>query len=177
MQYYLADSHQSMRCHVCPLLMLYLQWIKKKYNILMIGITKDGRWLLVDSTDKIADDTWRDSRVQAILSPDASDHGIFMSGWRGCAEHPCGCDLSCASRHVWRGRYRPGAFLNWHVSPTWDAAWLASAVSMDKVYTKIIVDTLGIRQARYVVIRHTDLNDMDDCVKRVGGDLVLIRYL
>ena len=34
---------------------------------------------------------------------------------------------------------------------------LASAVSMDKVYTKLIVDTLGIRQARYVLITHLEL--------------------
>ena len=32
---------------------------------------------------------------------------------------------------------------------------LASAVSMDKLYTKLIVDSLGIRQADYVPVRRS----------------------
>lgn len=39
---------------------------------------------------------------------------------------------------------------------------LASAVSMDKLYTKIIVDTLGIRQAKYVPVMRWEMEkDMD----------------
>lgn len=34
---------------------------------------------------------------------------------------------------------------------------LASAVSMDKLYTKIIVDTLGIRQAKYVPVMRWEM--------------------
>jgi len=37
---------------------------------------------------------------------------------------------------------------------------LASAVSMDKLYTKIIVDTLGISQARYVGVYKDEINDV-----------------
>ena len=48
---------------------------------------------------------------------------------------------------------------------------LASAVSMDKFYTKIIVDTLGVRQARYVGIMEHDLKDMDQSVSRVEETL------
>ena len=44
---------------------------------------------------------------------------------------------------------------------------LSSAVSMDKYYTKIIVDTLGIRQAKYVPVRRGELKDMESVVKRV----------
>ena len=39
---------------------------KEKYDIHMIGITKDGKWLLVDDLDKVKEDTWRESDVQAI---------------------------------------------------------------------------------------------------------------
>ncbi len=143
---------------------------KEKYNILMIGITKDGRWLLVDSTDKIADDTWRDSRVQAILSPDASDHGILCLD--GEDVQNIHVDVIFPVLHGMYGEDGTvqGLFELARI-PYVGCGVLASAVSMDKVYTKIIVDTLGIRQARYVVIRHTDLNDMDDCVKRVEETL------
>ena len=45
---------------------------------------------------------------------------------------------------------------------------VASAVSMDKLFTKVIVNSIGnIRQARYVAIRRRELENMDDCVARV----------
>ena len=44
---------------------------------------------------------------------------------------------------------------------------LASAVSMDKLYTKIIVDGLGIRQAAYVPVMREQLADMDRTVSRI----------
>ncbi|MBP5410343.1 MAG: D-alanine--D-alanine ligase, partial [Lachnospiraceae bacterium] len=48
---------------------------------------------------------------------------------------------------------------------------LCSAVSMDKLYTKIVVDTLGIRQAKYVSVFGHELADMDACVARVEESL------
>ena len=44
---------------------------------------------------------------------------------------------------------------------------LASAVSMDKLYTKIIVDDLGVRQADYVPVMRRELSSMEAVVKRV----------
>ena len=43
---------------------------KEKYNIFLVGITKDGQWLLVDSVDSIRDGSWRKSKVSAVISPD-----------------------------------------------------------------------------------------------------------
>ena len=48
---------------------------------------------------------------------------------------------------------------------------LASAVSMDKVYTKIIVEDLGIRQAQFVHIRRSDLTQMEDTLDRAEAKL------
>lgn len=48
---------------------------------------------------------------------------------------------------------------------------LASAVSMDKVYTKIIVEDLGIRQAQFVHIRRSDLTQMEDALDRAEAKL------
>ena len=44
---------------------------------------------------------------------------------------------------------------------------LASAVSMDKLYTKIIVDDLGIRQAAYEAVYRDQLSAMEAVVERV----------
>ena len=46
---------------------------------------------------------------------------------------------------------------------------LASAVSMDKIYTKIIVDSLNINQAAYVQVTHHDMMDMEEVVAKVEG--------
>ena len=47
----------------------------------------------------------------------------------------------------------------------------ASAAGMDKLYTKIIVDTLGIRQAKYVPVYKEELPKMDEVVARVESAL------
>ena len=47
----------------------------------------------------------------------------------------------------------------------------ASAAGMDKLYTKIIVDTLGIRQAKYVPVYKEELLKMDEVVARVESAL------
>ena len=44
---------------------------------------------------------------------------------------------------------------------------VASAVSMDKFHTKVIVDTLGIRQAKWVPVRRSEMHDMEAVVKKV----------
>ena len=44
---------------------------------------------------------------------------------------------------------------------------LASAVGMDKLYTKIIVNNLGIRQADYEPVMSDQLADMDAVIARV----------
>ena len=47
----------------------------------------------------------------------------------------------------------------------------ASAAGMDKLYTKIIVDTLGIRQAKYVPVYKEELPKMDEVVAKVESAL------
>ncbi len=46
---------------------------KEKYNVILVGITEEGRWLKVDSLDEVKNDTWRTSGSRAVLSPDASE--------------------------------------------------------------------------------------------------------
>ena len=52
---------------------------KSKYELVLIGITQDGRWRLVEDVSQIEHNTWRESLVDAIISPDSSDHGIIIS--------------------------------------------------------------------------------------------------
>ena len=48
-----------------------------KYDMTLIGITKDGKWLKADSIESIADGRWYDSQVRAVISPDSAKEIII----------------------------------------------------------------------------------------------------
>jgi D-alanine-D-alanine ligase len=51
---------------------------KDIYDIILIGITKEGKWLLVDSVDDITNNAWLNSTTTAIISPDTTHHGVML---------------------------------------------------------------------------------------------------
>ncbi|MDD6212066.1 MAG: D-alanine--D-alanine ligase [Clostridiales bacterium] len=141
-----------------------------KYEKLLIGITQEGRWLYTESLEKIRSGEWRQGDVQAILSPDAQDHGILLIQ-DGMVKH----------RHVdvvfpvLHGLYGEDGTVQGILElagiPYVGCGVLSSAVSMDKLYTKIIVDTLGINQAGYVPVRRKELEQMDAVLDQVEAKL------
>lgn len=140
------------------------------YDPVLIGIRKDGRWLKVDSAEAITDGSWRDGKVTAVISPDREQHGvIFMED--GKAEL-VKLDYVFPVLH---GLYGEDGTVQGLVElagiPYVGCGVLASAVSMDKLYTKIIVDTLGICQAAYVPVMSYELTDMDKVVEKVLAKL------
>lgn len=50
------------------------------YNVIMIGITKDGQWKLIDSMDKVKDGTWVKAgfRRSFPLRPERMNFVLFM---------------------------------------------------------------------------------------------------
>lgn len=144
---------------------------KEKYNIRLIGITKDGRWLKVDSVEDIQSGAWRESTVTAMISPDASWQGvIYIDGDNYTKEK---IDVVFPALHGLYGEDGTvqGLLELAHI-PYVGCGVLASAVSMDKLYTKIIVDTLHVRQADYVPVRSEELDNLTEVVKRVEDKLV-----
>ena len=55
----------------------------EKYNVILVGITKEGRWLLVDSVKDIEDGSWREGEVKAFISPDTTTRSLVILG-RSC---------------------------------------------------------------------------------------------
>ena len=37
---------------------------REKWNVILVGITKTGKWLLTESVDAIRDGSWRESSVK-----------------------------------------------------------------------------------------------------------------
>ena len=50
----------------------------EKYNVIIIGITENGRWIKVDSMEEVKNDTWREHKVSAVLSPDATEKCLLV---------------------------------------------------------------------------------------------------
>jgi len=141
-----------------------------KYEIKLIGITKDGRWLKVDSVSDIESGAWREGTVSAVISPDTAHQCIlYVDGEQVTMQK---VDIIFPALHGLYGEDGTiqGVFEMSHI-PYVGCGVLASAVSMDKLYTKIIVDTLHIRQAEYVAVLKNDLTDMGSTVKRVEEKL------
>lgn len=147
------------------------------YDITYIGITKEGHWLLADSVSNIENGSWVHSETAAILSPDATKKEIILSGKEGVTTKEI--DVIFPVLHGMYGEDGTiqGLFEMTKI-PYVGCGVLASAAGMDKVYTKIIVDDLGINQADYVLVRaadiekaETDSNQMNVQVKRIEDKL------
>lgn len=147
------------------------------YDITYIGITKEGHWLLADSVSSIENGSWVHSETAAILSPDATKKEIILSGKEGVTTKEI--DVIFPVLHGMYGEDGTiqGLFEMTKI-PYVGCGVLASAAGMDKVYTKIIVDDLGINQADYVLVRaadiekaETDSNQMNVQVKRIEDKL------
>lgn len=141
-----------------------------KYDLVLVGITKDGRWLLTDDVAAIADGTWENSKKQVILSPDTSDHGLICLQDGQVSKIRIDCVFP-----VLHGKYGEDGTIQGLCElariPFVGCGVLASAVCMDKATTKVIVQELGIRQADYVVITQGDLKDVSACIERVEKKL------
>lgn len=138
-----------------------------RYDLILIGITKEGHWVKTDSVEEIRSGAWRAGKVSAFLLPDATKQCVlFQEGDETWEEH---IDVAFPVLHGLYGEDGTvqGLFELAKI-PYVGCGVLASAVSMDKFYTKIIVDDLGIRQAAYIpVMRWKMEKDLDSVVRRV----------
>lgn len=145
-----------------------------KYNLYLVGITEDGKWLKVKDVAAIEDGSWRQSDEVAIISPDTK--GELLIGKTSGDTYSYNQSVKIdAIFPVLHGMYGEDGTIQGLFEmagiPYVGCGVFASAASMDKFYTKLVVDTLGIRQAIYVGVIASELKDMDAVVKRVEDKL------
>ncbi|SFG26949.1 D-alanine--D-alanine ligase family protein [Oribacterium sp. WCC10] len=144
---------------------------RDKYDILLVGITKQGEWLLADSLDEITDGSWYESKTRACLLPDAMLKSLMITDENGNTSLRK-IDVIFPALHGKNGEDGTiqGLFEMAQI-PYVGCGVLASAVSMDKLYTKIVCNeplkAIGVRQAGYVSVVGKEIEDMDECVRRV----------
>lgn len=136
-----------------------------RYELLLIGITEAGRWLKVESVEDIRSDIWRESQTEAVISPDATEKCVILT--EGGKSERVKIDVVFPILH---GPYGEDGtvqgLLELAQIPYVGAGVLSSAVSMDKLYTKLVVDSIGIRQAAYVPVLVWRLRKDPDAVIR-----------
>ncbi|MFU0827803.1 MAG: D-alanine--D-alanine ligase [Lachnoclostridium sp.] len=136
------------------------------YRIIIIGITKEGKWLKVNSVQDIESGNWTKGSVRAIISPDATQKAVlFMEGNKVTAEP---IDVVFPVLHGLNGEDGTvQGLLELAKIPYVGCGVVASGISMDKLFTKIIVNSLGIRQAKYVPVLKKELDNIEQVVKKV----------
>lgn len=141
----------------------------EKYNMTLVGITKEGKWLRADDIESIADGSWRDSKVTAVISPDTTKELLVLDGDKVERQR---VDVIFPVLHGMYGEDGTiqGLFEMADI-PYVGCGVLASAASMDKFYTKIIVDNIGVRQAKFVPVLAENFKDLDAAMDRVEAGL------
>ncbi len=126
---------------------------KEKYNVVMLGISKDGKWYKYDGdVNNLPEDKWlsdTENLTKAIISPDRNDHGIIVFGEDGT--EVIRIDVAFPVLHGKNGEDGTmQGFLQLAGIPFVGCDMLASACCMDKVMTNTLADASGIPQAKWI---------------------------
>ena len=85
---------------------------RSKYEVLTVGITKEGRWLYTEATaEQMADGSWEElpGNMPCVISPDRADHGMILfrhgAGSAGAGRHRL-CGLRRAGKLCVHGQGR-----------------------------------------------------------------------
>lgn len=127
---------------------------KNKYEITVIGITKNGEWYLYEKDiSKIESGDWeKEDNKRAIISPDAGEKAILVFEDDGIRKiHP---DIVFPVLH---GEYGEDGTIQGLLELAnikyVGMGVLSSANGMDKSYTKLVLQSEGIPQADWVVVK------------------------
>lgn len=143
---------------------------KDKYNIITIGITRGGNWLLCDAdADKIENDEWQQGAVSAVISTDFGSGEIIVSDGRRL--HADVCFPVLHGKNGEDGAV--AALLTIAGIPYVGCDAISGAMCMDKAVTNTIADCEGIPQAKWCKICTRDYEKsadkfLDECAAKLG---------
>ena len=145
---------------------------KDKYDVLLIGITKDGKWCLYDgAVENIAPDKWyNDSLKTVCLSHGTNDSSILVLD-DGKYEK-LHIDVVFPVLHGANGEDGTvqGLFELSGVKYV-GVELLTSCVGMDKAYTKVVMANANIDQADWVVVHNYEMKNQDAILDNIEKKL------
>jgi len=143
---------------------------KEKYNMLLLGITKQGGWYLYSGDiGKIPTGEWEqdaENLRQAVISPSPIHRGLLVLD-NGEMQN-VNIDIAFPVLHGTYGEdgTMQGLFELACIKYV-GCGVLASCVGMNKIYAKMAFDSVGLKQAKWVSVYKKEFGDMDSVVKRV----------
>lgn len=139
----------------------------EKYHVIPVGITKEGQWLIYTGPiENISTGKWEKYATPAILSPDAKQKALLKIVNGHVKEIPV--DVVIPALHgAWGEDGTIQGLLEMARIPYVGCGVLSSAVSMDKVYMKLIAKDAGVPQAKYMWFHKTELAQMAKVIGKV----------
>lgn len=125
---------------------------REKYDVSMVGITKEGRWLLYTGpVEGLSGGAWETSgqTVPAFLSPDPTVHGLVALTPQGAELLPIDCLFPALHGKNGEDGTLQGLFQLSGI-PYVGCNTLSSAVCMDKAVTHSLLSGANIEQAHYL---------------------------
>lgn len=140
---------------------------QEKYDINLIGITKDGQFFKYDGdVNKIKDGTWiqDNHRKKCIISPDRKHHGIIV--FEKDKYEVINIDVAIPVLHGKNGEDGTiqGLFQLADIKFV-GCDLISSANCMDKELTHIILENANVKMADWVCVKYYE--NSDDIVKKV----------
>ena len=138
---------------------------RSKYEVMTIGITKEGRWLYTEATAaQMADGSWEElaGNMPCVLSPDRADHGMILFTPAGQVEK-IHVDVVIPVLHgLWGEDGTVQGLLELAGIPYVGCGVLASAVCMDKAVANAMFDASGVPHTKWLAATRWEIdNDIE----------------
>ena len=126
---------------------------RQRYELLTIGITKEGRWLYTEADSaQMADGSWEElpGNMPCVLSPDRADHGLILFTPAGQVEK-VHVDVVIPVLHgLWGEDGTVQGLLELAGIPYVGCGVLASAVCMDKAVANALFEANDIPHTKWL---------------------------
>ena len=126
---------------------------RSKYEVLTVGITKEGRWLYTEAmAEQMADGSWEElpGNMACVISPDRADHGMILFTPDGRVEK-MHLDVVIPVLHgLWGEDGTVQGLLELAGIPYVGCGVLASAVCMDKAVANALFDANSIPHTKWL---------------------------
>ncbi len=146
---------------------------REKYNIVMVGITKEGKWYYYNGkVEDIVNGDWEKSQEKypAIISPDTSHHGLLI-----LKENSWEIKKIDVIFPVMHGKNAEDGTIQglFEIAgiPYVGCGVGASSNCMDKEYTHILLESGGVKTAKWAVAKKKDLENFDETEKFMAEKL------
>ncbi|MCD8095513.1 MAG: D-alanine--D-alanine ligase [Ruminococcus sp.] len=147
---------------------------KDKYDVICIGITKRGHWVkYIGSVDELVSGRWEmhPDNVPCIMSPDPLHKGFIVLGSDGTFDNlKVDCVFPVLHGKNGEDGTVQGLFALSGV-PFVGCDMISSANCMDKELTHIILEASGIKMARYISMRYSEYDKMDEKIEQAQSEL------